>query len=233
MLIPHTFSRQGHAYRVKGNYVLSTSDILSLNGLCLFEGVPVEILEAAAKRGQMVHETIQCIEESVSLPPRTKEAQERVVSYLRWKEKTGFKVCGPIERSVVYDHLGSGTLVGGTPDLIGRIGNNIWVVDLKTCARQSGKAKQMKTLEWRLQTQSYFEALQEDEPLWLSLGKNANQMRRAVLHLHPLCGIEKRGEKRLGYEWNPFEGDDAPNWDAAVKMAALKLSNGHKTPDRR
>ena len=88
-------------------------------------------------------------------------------------------------------------------------------------------------LEWRLQTQSYFEALQEDEPLWKSLGKDAKQMRRAILHLHPQCGIEKRGEKRLGYEWNPFEVDDSHNWDAAVKMAALKLSNGHKTPDRR
>lgn len=233
MLIPHTFSREGHAYRVRGQYVLSTSDILSLNGLCLFEGVPEETLVRASKRGQMVHETIQCLEEKVKLPPRTPEAQERVKSYLRWKDKTGFKICGPMERSLVYEHLGTESLVGGTPDLIGRIGNDIWVVDLKTCFRQSGQAKKMKTFEWRLQTQSYFEALQEDEPLWKSLGKAANQMKRAVLHLHPDCGIEKRGEARLGYEWNPFEGDDTSAWDAAVRMATLKLGNGHKRPDRK
>jgi hypothetical protein len=194
--------------------------------------VPDEILEKAAQRGQMVHEVIQCYEEKVKLPPRTADAQERVKAYLRWKDKTGFIVCGPMERSIVYEHLGTGCLVGGTPDLIGRIGNDIWVVDLKTCFRQSGKAKQMKTLEWRLQTQSYFEALQEDEPLWRSLGKSANQMKRAVLHLHPDCGIEKRGEERLGYEWNVFEQDDTDNWASAVRLAALKLANGHKRPDR-
>ncbi len=188
MLIPHTFTRQGHAYRVKGQYVLSTSDVLSLNALYLFEGVPPETVTHASQRGQMVHETVQCIEEKVKLPPRTREAQERVVSYLRWKEKVGFAVCGPMERSLVYQHQGTETLVGGTPDVIGRIKNDIWVVDLKTCFRQSGKAKQMKVFEWRLQTQSYFEALQEDEQLWKSLGKSAKQMKRAVLHLHPDCG---------------------------------------------
>lgn len=233
MLLPHSFTRQGHAYRVKGQYVLSTSDILSLNALGLFEGVPAETMEKASKRGQMVHETIQCIEEKVKLPPRTREAQDRVASYLRWREKTGFTVCGPMERSLVYQHQGTETLVGGTPDIIGRIGNDIWVVDLKTCFRQSGKAKQMKVLEWRLQTQSYFEALQEDEPLWKSLGTKANQMKRAVLHLHPDCGIEVRGGARLEYEWNPFEQDDSMNWDSAVRLAALKLANGHKVPDRR
>jgi hypothetical protein len=231
MLIPHTFTRQGHAYRVKGNYVLSTSDVLSLNGLCLFEGVPAETIAAASERGRMVHEVIQCIEEKVKLPGRTKEAQERVVAYLRWKEKVGFEVCGPLERSLVYEHHATNMLIGGTPDMIGRIGNEIWVVDLKTCFRQSGKAKMMKVFEWRLQTQSYLEALQEDEELWKRLGKV--QMQRAVLHLHPECGITVRSGERLGYEWNPFEQDDTLAWDAAVRMASLKIANGHKVPDRR
>ena len=231
MLIPHTFTRQGHAYRVKGQYVLSTSDILSLNGLCLFDGVPAETVHHASDRGRMVHEVIQCIEEGVKLPGRTKEAQERVVSYLRWKEKTGFQVCGPMERSMVYEHHATNMLIGGTPDMIGRIGNQVWVVDLKTCFRQSGKAKMMKTFEWRLQTQSYLEALQEDDALWATLGEG--QMKRAVLHLHPDCGISVRGGERLGYEWNPFEMDDTLNWDAAVRMASLKIANGYKVPDRR
>ena len=88
----------------------------------------------------------------------------------------------------------------------------------------------MKTFEWRLQTQSYLEALQEDEELWTKLGK---QMKRAVLHLHPECGITVRGGARLGYEWMPFEMDDTEAWNAAVKMASLKIQNGYKVPDRR
>lgn len=230
MLIPHTFTRQGHAYRVRGNYVLSTSDILSMNGLCLFDGVPSEAVHHAKERGRMVHEVIQCIEMKVSLPPRTKEAQERVAAYLRFKQATGFEVCGPIERSLVYEHHATNMLIGGTPDMIGRIGSEVFVVDLKTCFRQSGKSKMMKTFEWRLQTQGYLEALQEDEELWTKLGK---QMKRAVLHLHPECGITVRGGARLGYEWIPFEMDDTEAWNAAVKMASLKIANGYKVPDRR
>jgi len=179
----------------------------------------------------MVHEVIQCIEMKVKLPPRTKEAQERVAAYLRFKQKTGFEVCGPIERSLVYEHHATDMLIGGTPDMVGRIGNDVWVVDLKTCFRQSGKSKMMKTFEWRLQTQSYLEALQEDDELWRNLGKK--QMKRAVLHLHPECGITVRGGERLGYEWNPFEQDDTLSWDAAVRMASLKIANGYKVPDRR
>jgi hypothetical protein len=202
-----------------------------LNGLCLFDGVPAETVHHASDRGRMVHEVIQCIEEGVKLPGRTKEAQERVVSYLRWKEKTGFQVCGPMERSMVYEHHATNMLIGGTPDMIGRIGNQVWVVDLKTCFRQSGKAKMMKTFEWRLQTQSYLEALQEDDALWATLGEGP--MKRAVLHLHPDCGISVRGGDRLGYEWNPFEMDDTLSWDAAVWMASLKIANGYKVPERK
>jgi hypothetical protein len=235
MLIPHTFTREGHAYRVQGNYVLSTSDILSLNGLCLFDGVPDSIVAHASERGRMVHETIQCIEEKVKLPPRTREAQERVAAYLRFKQATGFEVCGPIERSMVYEHHATEMLVGATPDLIGRIGDEVFVTDLKTCFRQSGKAKIMKAFEWRLQTESYLECLQEDEELWKKLiaMTKRKQVKRAVLHLHPECGITVRGGERLGYEWIPFEMDDTFSWDAAVRMASLKISNGYKIPDRR
>jgi hypothetical protein len=183
----------------------------------------------------MVHETIQCIEEKVKLPPRTREAQERVAAYLRFKQATGFEVCGPIERSMVYEHHATEMLVGATPDLIGRIGDEVFVTDLKTCFRQSGKAKIMKAFEWRLQTESYLECLQEDEELWKKLiaMTKRKQVKRAVLHLHPECGITVRGGERLGYEWIPFEMDDTFSWDAAVRMASLKISNGYKIPDRR
>ena len=201
-----------------------------MNGLRLFDGVPSEAVHHAKERGRMVHEVIQCIEMKVSLPPRTKEAQERVAAYLRFKQATGFEVCGPIERSLVYEHHATNMLIGGTPDMIGRIGSEVFVVDLKTCFRQSGKSKMMKTFEWRLQTQGYLEALQEDEELWTKLGK---QMKRAVLHLHPEAGIVSRGGPRLGYEFFPFESDDTDVWSAAVQMATAKLSNGHKVPDRR
>ena len=31
----------------------------------------------------------------------------------------------------------------------------------------------------------------------------------------------------------PFEMDDTEAWNAAVKMASLKIANGYKVPDRR
>lgn len=232
-LIAHTFTREGHAYRVNGGYVLSTSDILTLNGLCLFEGVPAETLALASLRGQMVHEAVQCFEIQVELPklPRSvaDDVRVRFAAYKRWKEKVGFEVCGPIERSIVYQHHGTDMLVGGTPDIIGKVNGEVFVVDLKTCARQSGKAKQMKMFEWRLQTQSYLEGLAEDEQLW----KTIDGMKRGVLHLHPQCGIEVRGGERLGYEWNEFNQDDSAVWSAAVAMAQAKLSAGHPSPTRR
>jgi hypothetical protein len=142
-----------------------------------------------------------------------------------------------MERSFVYEHHATECLVGGTPDVPGIINDELWVVDLKTCFRQSGKAKMMKVFEWRLQTQSYLEAYQQDEEFWATMAqkypKVKKQMKRAVLHLHPDCGITTRGGERLGYEWNPFEQDDTLNWDAAVRMASLKIANGHKVPDRR
>jgi hypothetical protein len=230
LLLEHEFFPDTHTYKVRGNYVFSVSDILSLNGMRLMQGVPPEVLEWASQRGRMVHELVQAYEEDRELPEVTDEAYERFQFYLRWKGETGFTVCGPCERSIVYEHEGTGILVGGTPDLIGLIGSQLYVIDLKTSFRQSGKAKDMKILEWRAQTEGYRNGLEQDEEGWSKWGETS--MHRMIVHLHPDCGIEVRGGPRKGYEEYPFHQDDSNLWHSMVTVAAAKLGAGHKVPGR-
>lgn len=230
MLVPHEFNAEKHLYLVEKQFVLSTSAVLSLNGLGLYQGVPDSVMANAKRRGQELHAAVCAYEEDRQLPEMGEEAYERFLAYLRWKEDAGFQVCGPCERPIVYEHEGTGFLIGGTPDLIGTINGVLYVVDLKTCFRQSGKAQQQKTFEWRLQTQSYTEGLAQDDVMWETWGPQV--MRRAIVHLHPDCGIVQRGEARLGYEQYLFTNDDADVWHAAVVMAQYKIANGHKLPDR-
>lgn len=229
-LIPHTFDHERHIYQVPGEFVMATSDVLTLNGLCLFQGVPPSVLERASNRGTELHAAVCAYEEGKQIPPMVDEAYERFMAYLRWSEAVGFRCAGPCERPIVYQHEGTDQLIGATPDLMGFIGDDLYLVDLKTCFRQSGQAKKQKLFEWRLQTQSYKEGLLQDEELWETWGPC--EMKRMVLHLHPDCGIVERGGKRLGWEQHLFPWDDSDLWNAAVLMAAAKLAHGHKWPER-
>jgi hypothetical protein len=75
-----------------------------------------------------------------------------------------------------------------------------------------------------LQLESYREGLMQDEHLWRKLPKT--QMQRGVAHLHPKCGIVKRGAARLGFEWKPFVSDDALLWDWCITKAVEAKKSG-------
>jgi hypothetical protein len=234
MLVPHTFDAEKHLYLVPERFTLSTTTVLKLNGLGIPPAViPNQTLDNAKMRGKQLDAAIQAYEEDRAIPEMGEEAYGCFMSYLRWKEDVGFRVCGPIQKSMVYQHEGTDFLVGMTPDIIGTIGNDsdsIWIVDTKACFRQSGKAQMQKAFDWRLQLQGYSEGLAQADELWETWGPRV--IRKMVLHLNEECGIVKRGAPRTGYEQYVFPGDDSELWHAALVMAMAKLANGHKLPDR-
>lgn len=222
-LVPHTMDREAHVYRVPGHYVHSTSDILELSGLVDFHSIPKKRLDIASERGTTVHRAIEAYETGAALE-LDGDIHERFTSFLRFREHADFQPVGPMERSIVYEHEGTGILIGGTPDVVAIVYGQLHVCDFKTSHRTSGKRKEQQHLAWRLQLESYREGLLQDEELWKRLPKMP--MHRGVAHFHPKCGIVERGKPRLGYEWNPYKSDDALLWDWCVRAALDAKRNG-------
>lgn len=229
-MIPHTLDKKTHTYKVEGHFVWSVSDIISINGLSDYRSVPEAVLKKASERGDTLHQAVWDYEEKGESPDLDEHTSRYFRGYVRLRDEYDLQIVGPHERSIVYQHEGTDILIGGTPDLICLLRGELYVADLKSCFRQSGKAKAQKLLAWRLQTQGYWEALQTDQALWGQF--KGQQMLRGVIHVHPDCGIETRGAERLGYEFHDFPMDDSLLWDGAIRMAQAKLSNGFEMERR-
>jgi hypothetical protein len=222
-LIAHEFDEATHVYKVAGEYVLATSDVIELNGLSDVSQVPVEALLNAQKRGTALHLAVQAYElgREVSVDGSAafrEDVMKRFAFYLKWREGKKVVLAGAMEMSRVYRHLGTEILIGGTPDMVAYVDGELFIIDLKTAIKQYGTKALMDSLKWKLQTQSYKEALEAE----------GQQVQRAVLHLHPQCG--KTGVKggQLGYEWHHFQGDDSFIWDSCIRVAMMKIAHGYK-----
>lgn len=222
MIMPHTFDEDNHLYKVPGHFVLSTSDILTLNGLSNFDGVPRQVLDHASWRGTQLHKAIQFFEEDNDVPEMPDEVVPYFRGYCQFRNKYSFEPVGTVERQIVYEHDGTGQLVGCTIDLRGMLNGVPYILDAKSSGKQSGKAKAKKLLAWRMQTQSYHCATAFDEP-WFALTGTKESPRRGIIH------VNKEGSHEF-YDFGAL--DDSLAWDGCVRIAMLKMANGFQLERR-
>lgn len=220
MSIPFTFVEETHTYHVPGHYVLATSDVLDLAGLVNHGSVPAGILETARWRGTSLDECVVFFEEGKldweSIPP---EVMPYFKAYLRFRQEKDFEPM-LVQRGIVYEHEGTGQMIGTTLDLAGPVCGDLFIVDTKCTYPYSGSAKKQQDLKWRMQLQSQWEAMMQNDEFWAdALPVHNKGIRKAILHL----------KKDATYDFLEFSGqDEALNWDACVRMAMLRLSNGWK-----
>lgn len=224
-MIPFVFDEVQHVYKVEGNYCLATSDVLYLNGLSNYDGVPSHVLEKARNRGTNLHKAVQYFEEGTLDVWQIKEEMPELYpyfqGYMRFRSEREFEPIPPQEKAIVYEHENTGQLVGCHIDMRGRVGNDLYIVDPKCTYPNSGAAKKQTYLRWRMQLQSYHEATMTDEQFWEEAGDGP--IKKAILHLM------KDGTYRFLDAWPE---DDALSWDAMVRVAQLKLANGYKRDNR-
>lgn len=227
MILPHTFDEEKHLYQVLGQFVLSTSDIITLNGLADYNGIPSQVLAHASWRGTQLHKAIQFFEEDAEAPEMPAEVEPYFRGYLKFKIDYDFEPIGELEKQLVYVHEGTEQAVGCTIDLRGLVKGHPYILDAKTTAKMYGKAMKQKCLAWRLQVASYSEATDADLA-WLLKASNASEAKGKVGK--GIVQVNKEG----GYEFHDFSGalNDDMLWDSAVRLAMAKLANGYQLERR-
>jgi hypothetical protein len=219
MILSHTFNEEDHIYQVPGQFVLSTSDIITLNGLADYGGIPKQVLAHDSWRGTQLHKAIQFFEEDAEAPDMPDEVEPYFRGYLKFKIDHDFEPIGALEKQIVYVHSGTEQPVGCTIDLRGLVKGQPYILDAKTTAKMYGKAMKQKCLAWRLQLASYQEATNCDNDWYQRLppfeGANVG---KAIVQ------VNKEGD----YEFHDFSGavDDDLLWDGCVRLAMAKLANG-------
>ena len=217
--IPFTLDKETHTYKVDGQYVLATSDVISMNGLSNMGAVPQKVLDHASWRGDQLHKAVELFEQGTLDVDHwvDDEIAPYLTAYMKFRNDFDFEPIPPYEKSIVYQHQGTEFLIGATIDLRGLVKGVPCVVDLKSCFQYTGAAKKQLHLRWRLQTQSYIEA---DEEFIESVGAPLGKM---VIHCH-------KDATYTPYDFSAI--DDSPNWDSAIRLAMLKLGNGYKMPEK-
>jgi len=225
VILPHTFDEELHVYTVDGQYVLSTSDIISLNGLADYGSIPKAVLDHASWRGTELHKAIEYYELDGAVESMPEEVEPYFEGYIKFKKDYDFEPIGELEKQIVYQHEGTEQAVGCTIDLRGLVKGQPYILDAKTTAKMYGKALRSKCLAWRLQLSSYSEATDCDWEWWKLTGG---------VDVHDPAGkgivqVNREG----GYTFHDFsQTDDSHLWDSAVRMAVAKLSAGFQI-DRR
>ncbi|MGH7593389.1 MAG: hypothetical protein ACRELE_06005 [Gemmatimonadales bacterium] len=216
MILQHQFDEEKHLYKVEGQFVLSTSDIISLNGLANYGSCPAAILAYASWRGTQLHRAIQFFEEDSLVPDMPDEVVPYFGGYCKFRTKYDFEPIGDLEKQIVYLHEGTEQAVGCTIDMRGLINGKPYLLDVKTSAKQYGKALKQKVLAWRMQTASYLCANESDEDWW-ALTETGEACHRGIIQ------VNKEG----GFEFHDFgKLDDALLWDSCVRVAMAKMANG-------
>jgi hypothetical protein len=233
-LIPHTFDEEKHLYLVEGEFVLSTSAVIELNGMSDMSQVPRDALEFASHRGSALHAAVLAYEMDCS-PEDAVEGycalhecgvfdtvMERFRFYLRWRDQHELKLAGKMEQTRVYRHVGTDVCIGTTIDFPCFLDGVRTNLDLKSGFKQYGMKAKQDALKWAAQLQSYAEATDAEEGL---------DPAGAILHLHPNCGKTGTKGEALGYEFHPMP-ECGHLWDSMIRVAMEKLSHGYKLEAR-
>jgi hypothetical protein len=191
---------------IDGERVPSITEVMGITGLTDFTGVPLDILEAARKRGSDTHEWIELIEQghlSRDVVPDDLIAGY-VAAYLRFKDEAAFEVAE--SECVIVDPENR---VAGTFDLFGyprglSRPDDAWLIDTK-CVAQVSKAT-------ALQVTGYTYPLERSKGI---------RIRRGSLQL------KRDGTYRLR-EYT--DHNDYSDWFGFVRAAHFMLRNGMCAP---
>ena len=228
MILEHTFEEETHIYKVPGQIVLSTSDVISLNGLSDYGAIPKATLDHASWRGTQLHKAIQYFEEDNEVPEMPDEVFPYFRGYLKFRADYDFEPIGELEKQIVYVHEGTEQPIGCTIDLRGMVKGQPYILDAKTAAGWPKDsvcvAKRRKLLAWRLQLASYMEATCFDRSWLAAIPESCSApIGKAIVHVN----------KDAGYEFHEMSSfDDSFLWDGAVRMAVAKLAAGFQVERR-
>jgi hypothetical protein len=224
--IAHTFTEEDHIYHVDGHYVWATSDLIELAGLSSVEGIPSRVLGHASWRGDQVHLVTEYYEndclDTHSIPD---EIVPYFAGYLKFCTEHEVVTVPPLEKSIVYAYGDDKEiLIGAHIDHRAFVDGNLYTLDKKSCYEYAGAAKKQNLLKWRMQLESYLTASEQDEEFWsmaneMFPGAADRPMGRMALHLH------KTGDY-TAYDFSEINDERA--WEATVRLALLKVNNGHK-----
>jgi len=230
MILPHTFDDVRHVYHADGRYVLSTSDVIDLNGLTPnYDAIKKSTLDNASNRGKCCHKAIELYEQN---DPTWDEHLETdwlpyMDGWFAFRDEHSIQIVGPHEKAYVYEHEGTDAVIGGTVDLRFIYGGYLYIADIKTSCPVSKAALETKRLAWRLQTESYKTATEMDEQFMRAVIDQIHGIRRMVIHIHPdLKPTYQNPQRCHGYELHEFTMDDSLLWDAAVRVAQAKKAAG-------
>jgi len=182
--------------------VPSVTEALSLAGFVDFEGIPREVLETAARRGNDVHEWLEALDLGL-LSPDT-EPDERSAPYVAaWRL---FRAENKVEVEAAERILVSKRWrFAGMVDLVCVLNGTPAVLDYKTGAR---------TVAWGPQLAGYALALREEE------GKGAKARERWTCQL----GVDS-GYRLLRHD----SRDDEADFHGALRVAHFRLRHGLAT----
>lgn len=196
MMDSHDFSYDDdlHEYRNSAGIVRpSVTQTLKVGGVIDYSKVPTAILENARRRGSNVHAWTAEFDQHGDID-ETWLKEDEVPYFEAWKKfrsESRF-VIREIERPMLSSI--AGMEIGGTPDRVGFIGSNKFVVDIKCCrARHAG---------WALQLADY--------EMMLTRRARVGHLGRMIVQLLPTGN------------YNSFSFDDPT--DSAGAIAALTLS---------
>lgn len=232
MIIPHKLDKDKHLYTSPGQYVLSTSDIIELNGLKDVSSIPIKDLRYATYRGAVVHKAVENYEQGREWQDLATNAfMNYIEGWFSFRDDFDIEIVGPHEHDCVYLH-DCGQAIGCTIDLRFLHRGYLYIGDLKTEGKKSGEEDprpqfnyhlyKAARLAWRAQTQSYVDATVCDEDFMRSV--DCKGVRRAIIRLHP--GFKK------GYAFHEFLEDDSMLWDGFVRVAQAKNAAGFTLSQR-
>lgn len=195
----HDFSYDDdlHEYRNAAGVVCpSVTQTLKLGGVIDYSMVPPAILENARRRGVNVHRLSAEFDRYGEID-ETWLQEDEIPYFEAWKKfrrESGLVIC-EIEQPMLRPIMGME--VGGTPDRVGYIGRNRFVVDIKCCrAKHAG---------WALQLADY--------EMLLTRVSRVGHLGRMVVQLFPTGN----------YTSIPYDDpSDAPGAIAAVTLATTK-----------
>lgn len=198
-----TFLSEGHIYEHDGMVVPSVTQVLGLAGINDVSQIPLHYLERAAGIGTAVHQACEFLDQDdLDLGSVDPSIVGYVLAYQRFKEEHQFFPLTIEQRTISnVDDFYYGMCV----DRIGMIGDNPFLLDLKTASKRQKF--------WPIQTAAYAVGMADriDYP----------GCARACVHL----------AKEGTYDLIPHADEaDFEVWWAALRVAHWKLTHGTKLP---
>lgn len=130
------FDTDNHSYWTEdGVRIPSITQVLRLTGLVDYSGIDPAVLENAARRGSEVHELAAAKNQYGEVDESwiTDETRPYFSAYLNFLNDTGFTPDHAWIEQAIIATIG-GMKLGITPDVHGKLGRDLWIIEFKTTA---------------------------------------------------------------------------------------------------